>query len=91
VVQQWSDCEEESETDDDSGEGGDDRFDRRIVEICRGVAPTSRIEAKRSSRLAADSRLAVAIRIRIGSTSATAPPTRMNSRTGPRPTTLWQP
>ena len=29
VVQQWSDCEEESETEDDSGEGGDDRFDGR--------------------------------------------------------------
>ena len=29
VVEQRSDCEEESETEDDSGEGGDDRFDGR--------------------------------------------------------------
>jgi hypothetical protein len=54
------------------------------------VAPTSRIAAKRSSRRAADSRLAVAIKISTGSKSATAPPARMNCRTDPLPTVFWQ-
>ncbi len=40
---------------------------------CRGVAPTSRIAAYRSSRRAADSRVAVLIRMRIGKSTASTP------------------
>ncbi len=46
--------------------------------------------AKRSSRRAADNRLAVAIKINTGSKSATAPPASMNCRTGPLPLAFWQ-
>ena len=44
-----------------------------ITPTCRGVAPTSRIAAYRSSRRAADSRVAVLIRMRIGNSTASTP------------------
>ncbi len=43
-----------------------------MIAICRGVAPTSRIAAKRCSRRLADSRVAVPMKIRTGNSSAAA-------------------
>jgi hypothetical protein len=57
-----------------------------ISEICRGVAPASRIAANRCSRRAADSRVAVAMKISTGNSSASATTDRMRST--PR---LWTP
>ena len=61
-----------------------------ITEICRGVAPTSRIAAKRSSRLAADSRLAVDIKMSTGNNKATAPMARIHCRAVALPAPLLQ-
>jgi hypothetical protein len=49
------------------------------IEICRGVAPTSRIAAKRCSRRAADSRVAVPMKIRTGNSMAAAATDRIRS------------
>lgn len=43
-----------------------------ITETCRGVAPTRRIAAKRCSRRAAASRVAVPMKVRTGKSSAHA-------------------
>ena len=63
-----------------------------ITETWCGVAPTRRMAAKRSSRLAADSRLAVAIKMSIGTKRMTAAPARIHWRMGPLPLPLllWQ-
>ena len=50
-----------------------------ITEICRGVAPTSRIAANRCSRRAADSRVAVPMKISTGVSRASATTARMRS------------
>nr|WP_255649234.1 hypothetical protein [Frankia sp. ArI3] len=50
-----------------------------ITEICRGVAPTRRIAAKRCSRRAADSRVAVPMKIRTGNSSAAVTTDRTRS------------
>ena len=49
------------------------------TEICRGVAPTRRMAAKRCSRRAAASRVAVAMKISTGNNKAPATTARMNS------------
>ena len=48
-----------------------------ITETCRGVAPTRRMAAKRCSRRAADSRVAVPMKISTGKSKASAPTARM--------------
>ena len=50
-----------------------------ITETCLRVAPASRIAANRSSRRAADSRVAVAMKISTGSRTASATTDRMRS------------
>ena len=50
-----------------------------ISEICRGVAPTSRIAANRCSRRAAESWVAVAMKISTGASRASAATDRMRS------------
>ena len=49
-----------------------------ITEICRGVAPTRRIAAKRCSRRAADSRVAPPMKISTGNSSAAATTDRIS-------------
>ena len=56
-----------------------------ITEICRGLAPTRRIAANRCSRRAADSRVAVPIKISSGVSRARATTDKMRS-TPPAPT-----
>ena len=50
-----------------------------ITEICRGVAPSSRIAANRCSRRAADSLVAVATKISTGASRASATAEKMKS------------
>jgi hypothetical protein len=56
-----------------------------MTEICRGRAPTRRIAANRCSRRAADSRVAVAMKISTGVSRASATTEKMRS-TPPAPT-----
>ena len=50
-----------------------------ITETCRGVAPTRRIAANRCSRRAADSRVAVPMKISTGNSSAQATTDKIRS------------
>ena len=63
-----------------------------IKETCLGVAPTRRIAANRCSRRAADSRVAVPMKISTGSSSTSATTDRMTSMPlEPTPARITQP
>ena len=71
-LQERADRQEREHSDQDAGRGGDDRIHRCDHVTWRGVAPTSRRAARRSSRRVAARRVAVLMRIISGKRMTTA-------------------